>query len=181
MLSVVSKGRSLLLCLIVITAVWGSVAAAADLPSHPEDHGEVPLLYNRLSQNIDLEAGHYTDYVDYRESLRLRDFWGELDRLNLNREEIIETIALLERRMEGQVSGSPYPISTSLSPVTGPKRLSILFSNWRPFYFFLSGGFFMIISSLLFFSYCPVCRQKVIPFGHDEDLHHEEGPQRKAA
>lgn len=188
MIRVVGKRVGLLLCLVMIAAVCSSVVVAADLPGHPEDRGEVPLLYNRLSQNIDLEAGHYTDYIDYREGHRLRDFWGELDRLNLNRDEIIQTITLLEKKMEGQASGSVYPISSGIPPVTGPMRLSIFFSNWRPFYFLLSGGFLMIISSLLVFSYCPACRsycpvcgETIISFLHGEDRHHEGDSQRRAA
>jgi hypothetical protein len=187
MLSVISKRMGLLFYLLMIASVCSSVVSAADLPPHPEGDGEVPLLYNRLSQNIDMEAGHYTDYIDYRESLRLRDFWGELDRLNLNREEIIQTIVLLERKMVGRISGT-YPLTSVPSYVTGPDRLSLIFSNWRPFYSFLSGGFLMIISSLFVFSYCsacrlycPVCRQEVISFLHGEDRHHEDDSQRKAA
>ncbi len=188
MLSVVSKRMGLLLYLVIIMAFWSSVAEAADFSRNPEGRGEVPLLYNRLGQNIDMEAGHYAGYIDYLENLKLRDFWKELDRLNLNREEIIQMIILLERRMDSRISGGSYPVPSSIALMTGPSQLSLFFSNWRPFYFLLSGGFLMIISSLLFFSYCsacrlycPVCRQEVISFLHDEERHHEEDVQRRAA
>jgi len=181
MLGMVSKRIGLLLYLVVITALWGGFAGAADFSLPAGDRGEVPLLYNRLGQNIDMEAGHYAGYIDYRENLRLRDFWKELDQLNLNREEIIQMIMLLESRMEGRIAGEAYPVPSGIARVTGPSRLSLFFSNWRPFYVLLTGGFFMIISSLLIFSYCPVCQQQVVAFRHVEERQRGVDTQRKAA
>ncbi|MFQ5579215.1 MAG: hypothetical protein ACE5FZ_01270 [Nitrospiria bacterium] len=176
-----SKGMSFLICLVVISAVLSGLAFAADLPFHPEDREEVPRLYSLLGQNIGMEADHYAEYSNYRENLRLRDFWRELERLNLNRDEIIKTIALLEQRMEGQEAGIAYPLSNEVYRPPEPGRFSLVFSNWRFYYSILSGGFLVILSSLLIFSYCPICRREVVSFLHEEDRHPGTGTQRKAA
>ncbi len=152
------------LFLLLIVTVWCGPALAAEVQPEDAARGEVIALYSNLGQNIEEEAKLYSKYSDYRENFRLEFFWKELKGLNLARDEIIMTIRLLERSLEGKVSESVYAGTGSLPIASGSDYLSGFFSNWRPFYFLISGGFFLIISSLLVMSICITCRRNVIAF-----------------
>lgn len=146
---------------VIIASIWGGTALAADLPLGPEDHGEIPLLNDRLNQNlarmnqnIRKEARHHSDYILYGKSHRLHDFWQHLGQLKREQGEIIQRIVLLDARLEGQITPSDYRLEINKTHngvlFSGPGVLSKMFSHWRGFLFLISGGFLLINISLFF-------------------------------
>ncbi len=182
MLRIISRRVKVLPVLALIIAVWCGLAAAVDL--FPEDAGreKIAPLYNNLSQNINEEARLYVEYSDYRENLHLKAFWEQLKKLNLSRDEIIQTIAFLEMEMEDRNPGSAYETSSSLPVTSGPEYLFALFSHWRPFYLLISGGFLVLNAFLLVMAVCITCRRNVIALLTDSFkslLSHDIAPMEK--
>lgn len=141
--------RGLFLALIV--TIWFGMASAIETLPEDANPGEAVTLYRDLGQNIEKEASLYSKYRDYSENLRLKNFWEELEKLNLARDEIILTIRFLESNLEQQ-KPETTTASSNISPFVLSQKsgtLENIFSRWRPFYFLISGGFFLIITALL--------------------------------
>ncbi len=164
MLGIIAKGIRTWFFLLLVVTVWCSTALAVEMLPGDGERGKTVTLYSNLGQNIEEQAKLYSEYSDYREHLRLKIFWEEIERLNLVRDEIILTIGFLERSLEKQTPERFYATTGSLPITSGPEHLSNFFSNWRSFYLFISGGFFLIISSLLVVALCITCKRNVIPF-----------------
>lgn len=169
------------LFLLLVVTVWCGPAVAVEVLPEDSARGEVFALYTHLGQNIEAESNLYLNYSDYRENFRLKAFWKELEALNLARDEMILTIRFLEGRLEGQVDEGVYATVDNRPIMTSSGFLSGVFSNWRPFYFLISGGFFLIISSLLVLATCITRRRNVMTFLEDSFQKSDDEPLKKAA
>jgi len=150
--------------LVFIVMLWCSTAIAVEIFPEDTEREKVGALYSNLGQNIGEEAGLYAEYSDYRKKFRLEIFWDEIERLNLERDEMILTIRFLEKDLIRQVSERIYEGTNRLGIASGPEYLSGLFSHWRPFYFLISGGFFLINAILLMTVLCIGCQRSDIQF-----------------
>lgn len=166
------KKASTLALVVTLAAFFCSMALAADFPFDPEDRAQVPLLYAQLSHNIEKEATLYSSYIDYQQDHRLQNFWRQLKALNFTRDELIQTIALLEQKMSGQMyEAHATNLSTRLKAIvisTQPDLISQFFSHWRPFYFLISGGFLLIMTTLLIVTYYMIRRPYFYPTSKDD-------------
>jgi len=163
MLKVLIRAMKIVVCLIVfcITLTRPDAVKGASLIAASESGESAPVLFNHLLQNIDQEAEHYSIYVDYREDLRLKAFWDQLEKINLSRDEIIQDIARLEKKAEASARTSTTPISSKPFDLFVSGDLARIFSNWRPFYVLMSGGFFLFIIGLFLLSCGITCQRRV--------------------
>jgi len=150
----------LLSCAGLTFSLWVSTADALSTSEGLERRQELSLLYTRLLRNIEAEAVHYSEYTDYRTALRLSDFWGQLERINLSRDEIIDRIAGVEKTKTETGFEKEFTLALSFH-LPGPALLSKTFSNWRPFYILISAGFLFMIFGLFLFSCGVTCRRNI--------------------
>lgn len=166
MLKKISTNIKTALCAVMIAVMWSSLAVAIDTTSGPNGSPTTLPFYRQLNQNIESEAALYSDYSVYQERLRVQIFWDQLEQLNLSRDEIIQTIAMLEKRirLEGVMSENAYNTVSGPPLLSGPYFLADTFSNWRGFYILVSGGFLLINAFLLTLAVCVTCRRNVGAF-----------------
>ncbi|MFQ5598056.1 MAG: hypothetical protein ACE5GK_08400 [Nitrospiria bacterium] len=137
--------------------VLNSHAAVAEKPMGANTVGEIALIRDRLNQhfdelnqNIRNEASHYSDYILYGKNHSLHDFWQHLGQLKQEQGKLSQGIELLQARIIRKSPGTDdsYPTIVDLPPSgalrSDPGLHSKIFSQWRFFYFLISGGFFLI-------------------------------------
>lgn len=150
--------------LVLILTLWCSTAIAVEIFPENAEREKVGALYSNLGQNIGDEASLYAEYSDYRQNLRLEIFREEIKSLNLARDEMILMIRFLEKNLPKHVHEHLSVATDSPTTAFSPGYLSALFSHWRPFYFLISGGFFLINGFLLMAVLCVACRKNDINF-----------------
>ena len=154
----VAGGMAVLMALLL-----SGITSAAELPDRPLNQQTAMVLFELLDQNVDKEATLYADYIVYYQDRRTDDFKAAVAQIKSEQQALIQTLMEIKRVSALQSGDAAYYAGLSLASGSGRfgAAFADLYRHWRGFYFWMSGGFFIVFSTLATCTTCYVEREEI--------------------